>query len=69
MISNQYLYDKLVAARHAEIRRDMQQCRNLARAGQQRTLARYIAGRFGTWLGELGFRLQRTKQQSKASLS
>jgi len=69
MISNQYLYDKLVAARHAEIRRDMQLSRNLARAGQRRTLAWYAVGRFGTWLGELGFRQQRTKQQSKASLS
>jgi hypothetical protein len=69
MISNQYLYDRLVAARHAEIRRDMQQSRNLARAGQRRTFAWSAVGRFGTWLGELGFRLQRTKQQSKASLS
>ena len=69
MISNQYLYDKLVAARHAEIRRDMQLSRNLARAGQRRTLAWYAVGRLGTRLGELGFRLQRTKRQSKASLS
>ena len=68
MISHPYLYEKLVATRHAEIQHDMQQSRKQAHVGQRRTLVRYAVGRFGTLLRELGSQLQRTGQKGEASL-
>ena len=59
MSNNPYLYEKLVATRHAEIRHDMQMSCKPARAEQSPTLAEYAAGKLGTLLVELGSRLQR----------
>ena len=67
MSNNPYLYEKLVAIRHAEIRQDMQRSRRPAHAEQSPTLAEHAAGKFGTLLVELGSRLQRTEQPRGAS--
>ena len=67
MTSHPYLYEKLIATRHAEIQHDMQQSRMLAHAGR-RTFVRSTVGSFGTLLIAMGYRLQRTGQQSGASL-
>ncbi|HEY6287254.1 MAG TPA: hypothetical protein VIX20_16430 [Ktedonobacteraceae bacterium] len=68
MIPHPYLYEKLIATRHAEIQHDMQQIRMLAHAGQRRTLVRFTVGSLGTLLVILGSYLQRTGQRSGASL-
>jgi len=66
MSFNSYLYEKSVAARHAEIRHDVQLSRIQAHARQRPTLVRYATGKLGTFLVELGSRLQRISQQSEA---
>ena len=68
MSNNPYLYEKLVAIRHAEIRQSMQQSRRSAHAEQSSTFVENVADRFGTMLVELGSRLQRTEQR-RASIS
>jgi hypothetical protein len=68
MSNNLYLYEKLLATRHAEIRRDMQLSRKPAHIEQSPTFVENAANRFGTWLVNLGSRLQRTEQQHGASL-
>lgn len=69
MSNSPYLYEKLVATRHAEIRQAMQQSHKSTHAEKPSTFASNAADRFGTMLVELGTRLQRTKHQHKASLS
>jgi hypothetical protein len=69
MSNDPYLYEKLVAIRHAEIRHDMHLSRKPVRAEQSPTFVENAAGRFGTWLVGLGSRLQRTEQQRGASIS
>jgi hypothetical protein len=69
MSNSPYLYEKLVATRHAEIRHDMQLSHKSTHAEQSPTFVENAAGRFGTWLVELGSRLQRTEQPRKASIS
>ena len=69
MSNNPYLYEKLVATRHAEIRHDMQQSRKPAYTEQSSTFAGHAADKLGTLLVELGSRLQRTEHQREASLS
>ncbi len=68
MTSHPYLYEKSIAARHAQIQHDMQQSRMQAHAGQRRTFVRSTVGRLGTLLIALGSQLQRTEQRSGASL-
>jgi hypothetical protein len=68
MTPNPYLYEKLIAARHAEIRHDMQQIRMSAHTGQRRTLVQSTMGSLGTLLIELGSHLQRAGQRSGAPL-
>ncbi|HEY6407050.1 MAG TPA: hypothetical protein VIY29_06260 [Ktedonobacteraceae bacterium] len=68
MTPNPYLYEKLIATHHAQIRQDMQQSRMLAHTGEQRTLARSTVSRLGTLLIEWGSQLQRVGQQSGAPL-
>jgi len=68
MIPHPYLYEKLIATRHAEIQHEMQQIRMQAHARQQPTLVRLTVGRLGTLLIALGSQLQRTGQRSGASL-
>jgi hypothetical protein len=68
MISNLYLYEKLVAKRHAQIQHDMRQIRMQAHTGQRRTLVRSTVGSLGTLMIELGSHLQRAGQRSGASL-
>ena len=68
MSNNPYLYEKLVATRQAEIRHDMQLSRKPAHTEQSSTLVENTAVRFGTWLVELGSRLQRTEQRREAAI-
>ncbi len=67
MIPHPYLYEKLVATRHAQIQQDIHQSR-MAYAGQRRTLVRSTVGSLGTLMIELGSHLQRTGRRSGASL-
>jgi hypothetical protein len=60
MIPHPYLYEKLIATRHAQIQHDMQQSRMQAHAEQRRTLVRSTVGSLGTLLIVLGSHLQRT---------
>jgi hypothetical protein len=69
MSNNPYLYEKLVAIRHAEIRHAMQRSHRPVRSAKSPTLVENAADKFGTWLVELGSRLQRTNHQREASLS
>ena len=69
MTPHPYLYEKLIATRHAEIQHDIQQSRMQAHAGQRRTFARSTVGSFGTLLIVLGSYLQRAGQQGEASLT
>lgn len=64
-MSNTYLYEKMVAARQAEIRHDMQLSRKPAHVEQfpSPTFVQHAAGKLGTLLVELGSRLQRTEQR------
>ena len=68
MIPHPYLYEKLIATRHAQIQHEMQQIRMQAHVRQQRKLVRSTIGRLGTLLVVLGFHLQRTGQRSGATL-
>ena len=67
MTPHPYLYEKLIAVRHAQIQHDMHQSR-MAHAGQRRTLVRSTVGSLGTLMIVLGSCLQRTAQRSGASL-
>jgi hypothetical protein len=67
MTPHPYLYEKLIATRHAEIQHEMQQIRMQAHAGQRRTLVRFTVGSLGTLLIALGSQLQRTGRRSRAS--
>ena len=69
MSNNPYLYEKLVATRHAELRHDMQVSRKPAHTEQSSTFAEHAADKLGTLLVEMGSRLQRVKHQHGASLS
>ena len=68
-MSNTYLYEKLVEARQAEIRHDMQLSRRPAHTEQSPTIVEHAAGKLGTLLVELGSRLQRTEQRREATVS
>ena len=68
MTPHPYLYEKLLAERHAQILHEMQQNRMLAHAGQRRMLMRHTVGRLGTLLIELGSQLQRIEQRDGVSL-
>ena len=69
MSNNPYLYEKLVATHQAEISHTMHQSRRPSHPEQSITFAGHAAGKLGTWLVELGSRLQRTEQHRGASLS
>ena len=68
MSNNLYLYEKMVATRHAEIRHDMQLSRKPAHAEQSPTFVENAADRFGTWLVGLGSRLQRAEPRRGATI-
>ena len=67
MIPHPYVYEKLVASRHAQIQHEMQQIHLLAQVRQRRTLVRLTVGKLGKALIVLGSYMQRTSQQKKAS--
>jgi hypothetical protein len=69
MSNNLFLYEKMVATRQAEIRRDMQLSRKPVHVEQSPTFVENAASRLGTLLVEMGSRLQRVEQQREASLS
>jgi len=60
MTPHPYLYEKLIATRHAQIQHDMQLSRKHAYAAERPTLVQYAVGRVGTLLIEWGSHLQRT---------
>jgi hypothetical protein len=68
MTPNPYLYEKLIAMRHAQIQHDMQHSRMRVHALGRPKLARYVVGVLGGLLIEWGSHLQRTGQRSGASL-
>lgn len=65
MSNNPYLYEKLVATRHAEIRQAMQQSRKPLHTEQSPAFVENAADRF--WLVELGSRLRRTERGASIS--
>jgi hypothetical protein len=67
MIPHPYLYEKLIASRHAQIQHDMQQIR-MAHAGQQQTFVRFTVGSLGRLLIVLGSYMQRTGKRNEASV-
>ena len=68
MSNNLFLYEKMVATRHAEIRRDMQLSRKPAHVEQSPTFVENAANRLGTLLVEMGSRLQRVEQPRRATI-
>ncbi len=68
MTPHPYLYEKLIAARHAQILHDMQLSRMQAHVGERPTLVQYAVGRFGSLLIAWGSHLQRTGQRSSVPL-
>jgi hypothetical protein len=69
MSNNPYLYEKLVAIRHSEIRHALQQSRKPVQTEKSPTFVENAADKFGTLLVELGSRLQRAEQHRGTSLS
>lgn len=69
MSNNPYLYEKLVATRQAEIRRDMELSRKPAQAEQSSSFVENAADKLGSILVDLGSRLQRAEQPRKATIS
>ena len=68
MTPHPYLYENLIATRHAQIQHDMQLSRKQIHVGERPTLVQYAVGRFGTLLIEWGSHLQRTGQRSGVPL-
>ena len=68
-MANTYLYEKMVATRHAEIRRDMQLSRKPAYIEQSPTFVKHTAGKLGTLMVGAGSRLQRVEQRREATVS
>ena len=68
MIPHPYVYEKLIATRHAEIQHNVQQARMQNQAKQRRSLVRFTIGSLGRLLIVLGSNLQRTGQRSKVSI-
>jgi len=64
MALNPYLQEKLINERHAKIRQDMQQSQRQVHTEQRWMLTGM--SKFGTLLIALGYRLQRSGQQSTA---
>jgi len=69
MIPHPYVYEKLVASRHAQIQHEMQQIRMLAHVRQRPTFVQLTIGSLGRVLIVLGSYMQRTGQQNDASLT
>ncbi len=69
MIPHPYIYEKLVASRHAQIQHEMQEIRMLSNVRQRRTIVRLTVGNLGRALIVLGSYLQRVGQQNEASLA
>ena len=68
-MANTYLYEKMVATRQPEIRREMHQSHTPAYMRQSPNFAENAGNRNAPWLVEPGFRLQRVEQQArKASI-
>jgi hypothetical protein len=68
MIPHPYVYEKLIATRHAEIQHNMQQARMQAQLKQRRSLVQLTVGSLRRLLIVLGSKLQRTRQQNKVSI-
>jgi hypothetical protein len=68
MIPHPYVYEKLIATRHAEMQHHMQQARMLAQLKQRRSLVQLTAGSFGRLLKVLGSNLQRAGQRNEVSI-
>lgn len=68
MIPHPYIYEKLIASRHAQIRHEMQQIRMQGHVRQRRTLVRFTIGSLGRLLMILGSQLQRTGQKGEVPL-
>ncbi len=68
MTPHPYLYEKLIAARHAQIRYDMLHSRKLAHTGERPTPVRSAVGKFGTLLIAWGSHLQQIGQPSRVPL-
>ena len=68
MIPHPYVYEKLMASRHAQIQHEMQQIRMLEQVGQRQTFVRFTAGNLGRLLIVLGSYMQRTGKQNKSSI-
>jgi hypothetical protein len=67
MIPHPYVYENLIASRHAQIQHDIQQIRTQAHMRQRRTLVRLTLGSLGRLLIVLGSYLQQTGQQKEIS--
>ncbi len=68
MDPNMYLYEKLVAARHEELRREVEQYRMLAGLPRQRTGQHAIAS-FGVLLVKVGMRLKQLERSGEPAVS
>jgi hypothetical protein len=67
MTPHPYIYEKLIASRHAQIQHEMQQIHLLDQVRQRRTLVRLTVGKLGKALIVVGSYMQRTGQRNEAS--
>jgi hypothetical protein len=68
MTPHPYLYEKLIATRHAQILYDMQHSRGQVYAEERPTFVRYTISKFGSLLIEWGSHLQQTGRRNRAPL-
>jgi hypothetical protein len=62
MSFNLYLYEKIIAEHHAELKRDIEQSRMAAQARQEHRFAKYIVSRFDSLLAKRAPQHRRVKQ-------
>lgn len=68
-MANTYMYEKMLATRHAETRHHIHLNHKPAYIEHSRTFVEHSSGKRGTLLGEPGSRLQRTEQRREATVS
>ncbi len=67
MIPHPYIYEKMLASRHAEIQKHMQQVRLAAHFYQKRTFVQFTANILGRLLIVLGSNIQQIGQPKEVS--
>jgi hypothetical protein len=68
MDPNMYIYEKLMVARHEELRREVERSRMLAGLPRKRT-GQHVVASFGILLVKAGMRLKQLERNSEPAVS